>query len=74
MLLFSSEEHVDKWCHDWGLPRGGTLSLDQGFRLARAWYGQDRRDPEWSRPTVEETESFLAGVGLKGPFWDLRQA
>ena len=72
MLLFSSEEHVEEWCRDWRLHRGGTLSVDQGWRLAQAWYGPDRRDPEWCRPTVEEAESLLAGIGLEGPFWDLR--
>src|SRR5438067_496243 len=43
MLLFRSEEHIDRWCEMWGQPRGGTLSLDQGWKLATAWYGQDRR-------------------------------
>ena len=72
MLLFGSEEHVDRWCRDWGLPRGGTLTVDQGWRLARAWYGPDRRDPAWRRPTVEEAETLLASLGLVGPFWSLR--
>ena len=72
MLLFRSEEHVDRWCSSWGLPRGASLSLDQTWRLAHAWYSQDRRDPAWRRRTVEETESLLASLGLTEPFWNLR--
>jgi hypothetical protein len=51
MLLFRSEEHIDRWCAMWGQPRGGTLSLEQGWKLANAWYGDDRRDPDWRRKT-----------------------
>jgi hypothetical protein len=47
MLLFWSEEHVEKWCRDWNLPRGEVLSLDQCWRLAKAWHGR----VAWSRPT-----------------------
>jgi hypothetical protein len=72
MLLFISEEHVERWCRDWGLARGGTLSLEQGWRLAQAWYGPDRRDPSWRRRSVEETEALLSSIGLEGQFWNLR--
>ena len=72
MLLFISEEHVDRWCRDWNLARGGTLSLEQAWQLARAWYEPDRRDPDWRRPSVEEAEALLARIGLVGPFWNLR--
>ncbi len=72
MLLFSSEEHVDTWCRQWQRPPGGTLSLYQGWDLARDWYGPDRREPRWRRPTVEEAEVLFASLGLIGPFWSLR--
>lgn len=72
MLLFGSEEHVDKWCRDWNLARGGSLSVEQGWRLAQAWYGPDRRDPEWRRRSVDETEALLSSIGLEGAFWSLR--
>ncbi|HKC25841.1 MAG TPA: hypothetical protein VKF32_13925 [Thermoanaerobaculia bacterium] len=72
MLLFISEEHVDKWCRDWNLARGGVLSVEQGWRLAQAWYEHDRRDPTWRRRSVEETEALLASIGLEGAFWSLR--
>jgi hypothetical protein len=72
MLLFRSEEHVDKWCKDRNLPRGATLSLDQCWQLAVAWYSADRRDPTWQRKTAEEAEALFAELGLSGPFWRLR--
>lgn len=72
MLIFRSEEHVDKWLHDWNLPRGAILSLEQCWQLAEAWYTPDRRDPEWRRKTVDEAEALFADLGLQGPFWRLR--
>jgi hypothetical protein len=72
MLLFRSEEHVERWCSAWRLPRGASLSPDQTWRLAHAWYSPDRRDPAWRRLTVDETESLLASLCLTGPFWSLR--
>jgi hypothetical protein len=71
MLLFRSEAHVDRWCQARDLPRGGILTPEQGWQLARGWYG-DKVNPEWRRHTLEETESLLEGVGLTGPFWSLR--
>lgn len=72
MLIFRSEEHVEKWCADWNMPRGATMSLETCFKLARAWYGPDRREPQWRRRTVEEAEALLAELGLTSPFWRLR--
>ncbi len=58
MLLFRSEEHVERWCAVNGLPRGATLTPEQGWQLARAWYG-NRMDPDYRRKTVEEAEAVL---------------
>ena len=71
MLLFWSEEHVEKWCEDWNLPRGEVLPLDLCWRLAKAWYGPDRREPEWRRRNAEETKALFAELGLTSPFWRL---
>jgi hypothetical protein len=72
MLLFRSEEHVDRWCVSWSLPRGATLTTNQTWKLAHAWYSPDRRDASWRRRTVDETEALLASLGLQGKFWNLR--
>jgi len=71
MLLFRSDEHIDNWCAMWGQPRGGTLSLQQGWALAQEWYGADRRDPSWQRKTADEAQALFSGLGLVSDFWRL---
>jgi len=71
MLLFRSEEHVAKWCKDWRFDRGAVLPLGQCWRLASVWYSSDRRDPNWRRFTLEETQARFAELGLSGDFWRL---
>ncbi|MGQ0571565.1 MAG: hypothetical protein ACT4P5_18850 [Armatimonadota bacterium] len=71
MLLFRSEEHIDRWCRSRDLPRGGTMTLAQGWELAYGWYA-DKLLPDWRRKTLDEAEALLAEVGLIGPFWSLR--
>jgi hypothetical protein len=68
MLLFRSEEHVERS----GKPRGAFLSTDQAWRLADAWY-QDRADPAWRRRTADEAEQVFSDMGLIGDFWRLRR-
>jgi hypothetical protein len=72
MLLFRSEEHVDRWCRQWSLPRGGLLALERAWHLASAWFEADRRAPEWQRPPIDEVEALFARLGLTGMFWALR--
>jgi len=72
MLLFRSEEHIDRWCAAWRLPRGAILTLGAGWRLAQAWLGPDRRDPAWRRRTVEEAEALFTKLELTSSFWSLR--
>jgi hypothetical protein len=70
MLLFRSEQHVDRWCQQWNRPRGGTLSVQQGWKLAQLWYG-DRFDPDWRGKTVPEAQAVFREIGLTGDFWRL---
>ena len=70
MLLFRSEEHVGRWLAATGLPPGATLPLEQGWRLAGAWYA-GRMSPSWRARTTAEAQAVLDGVGLTGPFWRL---
>jgi len=72
MLLFWSEEHLEKWLKDWKMRPGATLSLDQCWRLAHGWYAPDRRKPDWRRFTTNETEMILSGLGLVSPYWQLQ--
>jgi hypothetical protein len=71
MLLFRSEQHVDRWCAQWNRPRGGTLTLSQGWRLAKEWYA-DRLSPSWRPKTTAVAEATFARIGLVGEFWKLR--
>jgi hypothetical protein len=71
MLLFRSEEHIDRWCRSWHQPRGATLTIEQGWRLAQAWYGPDRREQAWRRKTAREAEALFETLGLTGAFWRL---
>ena len=70
MLLFRSEEDIDRWGQMRGTPRGDVMSVEQQWRLARAWF-EHRLRPGYRRRTAEEAESVFAAIGLTGPFWSL---
>lgn len=46
------------------------MSVEQQWRLARAWF-EDRLRPGYRRRTVGEAEAVFAEIGLTGPFWSL---
>jgi hypothetical protein len=74
MLIFRSEDHmkdhIEKWCKAWNLPRGATLSLEQAWNLADAWY-RDRLSPDWRRRTVDEAHELFRSLELTSEFWTL---
>lgn len=70
MLLFRSEEHVEQWCKQWNRPVGGILTLQQGWRLAQAWYN-DRLSADWRPKTGPEAQDAFTAIGLTGEFWKL---
>ena len=70
MLLFRSEEHVNRWCRRWKLRRGAILSLEQGLQLTRAWYA-DRLHIAWRPKTPDEAEAVFDRLGLRSTFWRL---
>jgi hypothetical protein len=72
MLYFRSEVDVDRWCATWRLQRGAVIPMQVGWELAKSWYGEDRRKPEWRRRTAEEAQTVFASAGLSGDFWRLR--
>lgn len=73
MLIFRSEEHIGRWCEMWNQPRGETLTLEQTWKLAQAWYGKDRRDADWYRRTPGEAALVFEELGMTGTFWQLLQ-
>lgn len=68
MLLFRSEEHVDRWCRARHLEKRPLVSLDQLWQLAVAWYS-NRLTPEARRPVGDEIREIFERIGLTGPFW-----
>ena len=70
MLLFRSEEHLQRWLDQRGYQLGAVMSLPQIWGLAQAWYA-DRLEAGWRRRTPEEAEAVFASLGLTGDFWRL---
>lgn len=70
MLLFRSEEHVDRWCRVRGWPKRPLVSLAQIWELSVAWYG-NRLTAESRRPMGDEVKQILARTGLTGEFWEV---
>lgn len=71
MLLFRSEEHVERWCAARGLPKRPPVSLEQLWQLATIWYSS-RLTPEARRPMGEEIRQIFERLGLTDPFWHLK--
>lgn len=71
MLLFRSEEHIHHWRQAWNQPEGAVFSLRQAWGLARAWYNEDRRQPDWRRKTKDEAQALFTELGLTSAFWQL---
>lgn len=61
---------MEGWCKERNLSKGGMISINTGWRLARAWYG-DRLAPSWQRKTGAEIRALFADLGMTSPFWDL---
>ena len=70
MLLFRSEEHVQRWCEARGLSRGAVFRPEQLWTVAKPWHGR-RLEPGWRRFAPAEAEGLFASAGLTGPFWRL---
>ena len=68
MLLFRSEEHVERWCETRGLQKQPLVTLEQLWELARAWYAS-RLTPEARRPMGDEIRAIFDRLGLTDPFW-----
>jgi hypothetical protein len=68
MLLFRSEEHVERWLA--GRAPGATISVGTLCDLAHAWWG-DRVAPDWRPHTRDQNQAILDRLGLREPFWTL---
>ena len=70
MLLFQSEEWVDKWCKRHNLERGEMLSLQQVWELSKLWYG-NRMSLEYHGRNMEQVAEIFKQAGLAYKFWYL---
>lgn len=68
MLLFRSEEWVDKWCKRHNFKRGEMLSLHQVWELSKLWYG-NRMSLEYHGRSMEQVAEIFKQAGLKSKFW-----
>jgi len=59
---------VDAWCAREHLPRGGLMTLDRCWELARRWYG-GRLEPDWRGRPASASQAIFEEVGLSGDFW-----
>lgn len=70
MLLFDSEEAIEKWCAAHGMPRGNVQPLAKIWEFARVWYGRHRA-PGWRKWSASEAREIFARFGLSGPTWEV---
>ena len=70
MLLFRSEEWVDKWCQRSNLERGEMLSIQQVWALSKLWYG-NRMSLEYHGRSMEQVAEIFKQAGLTSKFWYL---
>jgi hypothetical protein len=68
MLLFQSEEWIDKWCKRSNLERGEVLNIQQVWELSKLWYGNRLALGYHGRSTEQVAEIFRQ-VGLTSRFW-----
>ena len=68
MLLFRSEEWVDKWCKRNNLERGEMLSIQQVWELSKLWYG-NRMALDYHGRNMEQVAEIFRQAGLMSKFW-----
>jgi len=70
MLLFRSEEWIERWCKQNQLKRGEVLTLNRVWELSKLWY-QDRLSLDYHGRTVEQAEEIFKQAGLTSVFWNM---
>ena len=70
MLLFQSEEWIDRWCKRNKLERGETLSVAQVWNLSKLWY-HNRLSVDYHGRSVEQVAEIFKQAGLTSAFWYL---
>jgi hypothetical protein len=68
MLLFRSEEWLDKWCTRNKLERGEVLTIQQIWELSKLWY-VNRMSLEYHGRSPEQVAEIFKQAGLTSEFW-----
>ena len=68
MLLFRSEEWIEKWCQRNNLTRGEVLTIHQVWELTKLWY-HNRMSMEYHGRSTEQVAEIFKKAGLKSEFW-----
>jgi hypothetical protein len=68
MLLFQSEESIEKWCKRNNLERGEVLSVNQVWELSKLWY-YNRLSVDYHGRSVEQVAEIFKHAGLTSAFW-----
>lgn len=69
MLLFRSEEWIDRWCKRNKLERGKVLSVTQAWELSKLWY-HNRLSTDFHGRSIEQVAEVFRQAGLKSTFWN----
>ena len=68
MLLFQSEEWIEKWCKRNDLERGEILTIDQVWELSKLWY-HNRLSVDIHGRNTEQVAEVFRQAGLTSAFW-----
>lgn len=70
MLLFESEQHIDRWSDSHRIAKGDVQSITRIWEFSRVWYG-NHLNPEWKKWTAEEAQHIFDRFELRGPIWKI---
>lgn len=68
MLLFQSEELIDRWCKRNYLERGEVLTIQQVWELSKLWYS-NRLSVDFHGRSIEQVAEIFRQAGLTSVFW-----
>jgi hypothetical protein len=70
MLLFRSEEWIEKWCQRNDLARGEILTINQVWELSKLWY-HNRLSLDYRGRSAEQVAKIFKQTGLTSEFWSV---
>lgn len=68
MLVFQSEELINRWCQRHNLKRGEVLSVPEVWRLSKLWY-HNRMSEDYHGRSNEQAAAIFRQMGLTSSFW-----